>query len=193
MATALREVVDDVGKRSGRHRAGYRRPKQQYDEGTPELRAKREAIVGRDGDPSKSTNPLEAMMTRGYITLEQCSAGRRYGWLYQKALGRKLDGDPTRSDPTVCGEAATCPKCEDCSALKIANAWRRAHAALPDRRAKDELENAAVYQRWPRWFLVQAGRIIVHRPSDTSARNALTRALDALVAIGCVVREKGPA
>jgi hypothetical protein len=50
-----------------------------------------------------------------------------------------------------------------------------------------------VYGRWPRWFVALIGGLLVHRPSDHAERVALMRALDALVAIGCIMREKDAA
>jgi hypothetical protein len=187
----------------GKHRKGYRRPIPRRDDGTPELQAKRLAIVGHTvdqktrgrvpRDASKSISPLAAMEVRGILTADQHSAGRRYDWLYKKAIGRRTDAMQTGG-----GDAIPCclragPPCKDCTAAKIQAAWVRAYKAIPDRRAKDALENVAVYGRWPRWFVALIGGLLVHRPSDHAERVALMRALDALVAIGCIMREKDAA
>ena len=186
----------------GRHRRGYKRPVPVRDNGTPELQAKRLAIVGHKVDPKtgqrtqrdthKAAFPLDAMLERGYIDQDQYSAGRRYGWLYSAVYGDKL---PTSDGGGVgnglpCGEAVECPSCRDCSARKIALAWRKAHLAIPDCRAKDALENVSVYHRFPRWYVVEGGRLLVLRGSDVANRKALLRALDALVKAGVVMREK---
>jgi hypothetical protein len=200
MAALSRSEVYTGMAGKGKHRKGYRRPVARRDEGTPELQAKRLAIVGHQIDPktrqrqprdtSKSITPLAAMEVRGILTADQHAAGRRYAWLYMKAINRRIDGMQTGGgDAVACCLRAGTP-CKDCTAAKIQAAWVRAHKAIPDRRAKDALENATVYGRWPRWFVALIGGLLVHRPSDHAERVALMRGLDALVAIGCVMREK---
>jgi len=186
----------------GRHRRGYRRPVPERDQGTPELQAKRRAIVGHTIDPKtgqrvprdtqKASFPLDAMLERGYIDQDQYSAGRRYGWLYSAVFGDRLptsDGGGA-GDGLPCGESVDCPSCRDCGPRKIAAAWRKAHLAIPDRRAKDALENVAVYCRFPRWYVVEGGGLLVLRGSDVANRKALLRALDALVGAGIIMRQQ---
>ena len=206
MATALEAVVGMARARKGKHRPGYRRPPVQIDLGTLELQAKRRAIVGRTvqrdaqgnavivpGNPHKSTCPLDALLERGCIDAAQYAAGRRYSWLYARALGRQLDPIEVSISGlyAMCGEAEDCPSCKDCTPRKIANAWRAAYSAIPDRRAKDAVDNCTVYHRWPRWFVALIGGLLVHRPSDYTDRAALIRGLNALVAAGCVMRDRG--
>lgn len=60
--------------RSGRiSRAGKPR-----EAGTPELQAKRRALVGENADPALSTAALDIMYARGQLTQEQRDSGIRY-------------------------------------------------------------------------------------------------------------------
>ena len=47
------------------------RLKQQHDAGTDELRAKKVALVGPGGDPSKSTNTIDILESWGHLTKDQ--------------------------------------------------------------------------------------------------------------------------
>ena len=203
MAAKLREVFP-LSKRSPNRRK--KRPSApRIDYGTPELVAKRRAIVGvsvkRDSsgqariepnDPTKAYSPAAAMLARGLLNQDQFSAAERYSWLYARALGARTpaaESYPALVGPGCCGAV---PACKDCTPAKIEAKWRDAVNALSKhpRKVKDAVENVAIFWRWPRWFVELTGRRNTPRPTDEGGYQALLAGLDALVAIGCTVQER---
>jgi hypothetical protein len=57
------------------------------DGGTPELQARRSALVGA-GDPALAEYPLGIMLARGLISPEEHEAGCYYAALYARAVAR---------------------------------------------------------------------------------------------------------
>ena len=58
----------------------------QQDDGTPELRAHRQALAGREATAAE--HPLALMLARGLISAEHYDAGQRYAALYRQSVGR---------------------------------------------------------------------------------------------------------
>lgn len=159
-----------MAKQRGRPRT---RPQ---DYGTPELIAKRRALVG-EGAPELAEYPLGIMLARGIISQDQHNSGRQYAWLYGSVIGR-TNVKSMLADAK--GEAAEDPRQADAEA-----SFRRCKEAMlrVGRRACDALENAAIFERVPYWLKREIGSVHVVRPSEIAERKAIQAALDALVGI----------
>jgi hypothetical protein len=79
---------------SGRRAGRPRQDRAPVDQGTPELQARRERLVG-SGDPAAAESPLGLMLARGLIDREQHDSARTYASLYRQTVGRThLTCDP---------------------------------------------------------------------------------------------------
>lgn len=151
------------------------RPRTHQDFGTPELIAKRQAVVG-EGAPEMSEYPLGIMLALGIISQDQHNVGVRYSALYRKSVGRRVTvrsiASPSAGEPD-----------EDPKQDEIEYAWRRCKTALLGcgRRACDAFENAAIFHRFPYWLQRELGSVHVVRHSEIAERKAILTALDALV------------
>lgn len=159
-----------MAKQRGRPRT---RPQ---DYGTPELIAKRWALVG-EGAAELAEYPLGVMLARGIITQDQHNSGQRYAWLYGNIIGRVTIKNVLAPSK---GEAI-----EDPRQAEMEAAFRLCKNALlmAGRRACNALENAAVFERLPYWLMREMGRVHVVRPSEIAERAAIRSALDALVGV----------
>ena len=111
-----------------------RKPPAGPDCGTPEAQARKRELVG-DGDPALAGYP---------ITQDQHDAGRHYAYLAGRVLGRTRPYRPDSGSggSTELGEGAL---------EAVEDRWREAAAALlaAGRRAKDAVDNAALFERLP--------------------------------------------
>ena len=156
-------------KRRRRRRGTKRTP--EADLGTPEARAHKLALVG-SADPALAEYPLGVLLARGILTPEQHDAGCHYAYLAGRVLGRTK---PYRADlGGGGGEALT-----EGALAAVERRWHDAVRALLDagRRAKDAVDNAAMFERVPGWLLRQQPRL-----GDDIDRRALLSGLDALAA-----------
>lgn len=160
-----------VKRSTGRGRPRTARPK--VDRGTPELRAKRQAMVG-GADPVLAEHPLGILYARDILDADQYRAGLRYAFLFGKVYGRTTaaTGEMERLSG---GDAG--PDLSDRDAERYEADLRRARTCLlaVGRAAKDAVDNAAVYERLPAW-------LFRGRPAPGARRPLVEglRALDAL-------------
>lgn len=159
-----------MAKQRGRPRT---RPQ---DYGTPELIAKRRALIG-EGALELAEYPLGVMLARGIIDQEQHNGGVYYAWLYGRVIGRtKVKG--------VLGDNFGEPEDGPFQA-KIQASFRECKDAIlrAGRRATDAFENVAVFEREPYWLKRELGRVHVVRDSEVAERRAIQSALAALLAV----------
>ncbi len=120
-----------------------RKPPAGPDCGTPEAQARKRELVG-DGDPALAGYPLGVLLARRVITQDQHDAGRHYAYLAGRVLGRTRPYRPDSGSggSTELGEGAL---------EAVEDRWREAAAALlaAGRRAKDAVDNAALFERLP--------------------------------------------
>jgi hypothetical protein len=156
-------------KRRRRRRGTKRTP--EIDLGTPEARAHKVALVG-PADPALAEYPLGVLLARGILTPEQHDAGCHYAYLAGRVLGRTK---PYRADlggggGEELGEGAL---------AAVERRWHEAVRALLDagRRAKDAVDNVAIFERLPGWLVRSQPRL-----GDDRERLALVHGLEALAA-----------
>jgi len=103
-------------------------------------KAKHAAIAG--GNPQLGHYPLGALWGRGLITQAMHDAGLKYAALYGRVFGRTTPG--TSEGGSFDLSDAAMEKCE--------REWREAANLLSShsRQIKDAVDNACVYQRYPR-------------------------------------------
>ncbi len=134
--------------------AARRRPKTtppEPDRGTPELRAKRQALVG-GGDPALSAHPLGVLLARREIDDDLYAAGVRYAFLFGKLFGRTkivahyADALIGTRDHTELSDA-------DAARFELAlrDCWLAMAPLGP--KAKRLLDDIAIYERFPSWLL----------------------------------------
>ncbi|MGD9884595.1 MAG: hypothetical protein AB7E70_21690 [Hyphomicrobiaceae bacterium] len=167
-------------RRGERYDSGKLKPR--HDHGTPEVIAKRMALVGegtplRPADPARAYYPLGVALERSIITDEQHEAAMRYRRAFCVAIGR-----PLRLGVPGMTEGAS----EELRASLTLD-WRAYVDALLrlGRQTKDTVDNLVLYDRWPLWLL--SGHIPT--PKDNRARERLLKGLDAL---GTVTPSKPP-
>jgi hypothetical protein len=131
---------------------------------TPELMAKKLALVGPGGDPTLAAYPVGVLLARGFATRDMHDAATYYAYIAGRILGKIHPG------PVAHGFYN--PHGDDKAQEIIEPLWRDACAALMgvSRRAKDAVDNVAVYQRYPAFLWCD------HRPVDPQ----LIAGLDAL-------------
>ena len=131
---------------------------------TPELTAKKLALVGPHGDPVLASYPLGVLLARRIINQDHHDAAIYYAYIRGRVLGKAHPG------PAVNGVYD--PGVDDRAQEVIEPLWRDACAALMgvSRRAKDAVDNMAYYQRFPAFLWCD------HRPVDPQ----LIAGLDAL-------------
>lgn len=125
-----------------RGRPRVERPPVDY--GTDELRVKRLALVGPNGDPALAEYPLGILFSRGIIDQDQRNAGDSFANLYAKAQGRMrlLGFDTGNGDMDEKTLAKIEEKYTDCRKLLLRQG----------RRCFDETVNVCVYRRLPAWL-----------------------------------------
>lgn len=151
MAKKRRSKAGRPRKDGDRYPSG--RLKLERDKGTPEAQLRRAQLAmredGKMGDPSKTSTPLDALLTNGTITQEQWSAGADFAWMYKAVYGRADGSRPYGSDLS------------DADMVEIeAGLKDRIDALKADcRRRLDVVGNICAYARWPRWVVVSHRRI----------------------------------
>ncbi|MGQ0663800.1 MAG: hypothetical protein ACT4P2_09475 [Pseudomonadota bacterium] len=147
------------------------------DSGTRELQRQRAQLVA-GGDSVLAGYPLGVLLARRIITQDQHNAGCRYAWLYGKATGRWDSAGLVWERLLGAGGASADAGETDDAALYAK--WKDATAALlaAGRRAKDGVDNLAVFNRLPAWIADERGTSI--RSSWTRERGATLAGLQAL-------------
>ena len=138
------------------------------DRGTPEAQARRYALIGT-ADPALAEYPLGVLLARGVITGEQHDAGCHYAYLAGRVLGRTK---PYRADQGGSGAALN-----EVAIDAIERRWHQAVRTLLDagRRAKDEVDNVALFERLPSWVGAESPRL-----GDARSCEELVAGLEAL-------------
>jgi len=156
--------------RGGRPRTENRGP----DTGTPELQARRLALVGGVGtgaDPALSTTPLGRLLALGLITRDEYRGGQAYAWLYRQATGWKPHGAGRIYDGTmVAGLKSVALGVNDAARGGPENerpAAQHRFRAVKNRllaagqQVCDATENLAVFELTPGFLATQSDRNIV--------------------------------
>lgn len=121
------------------------RPKKEEALGpTPELMAKKLALVGPGGDVTLASYPLGVYLSRRIVTQDEHDAGVYYAYLAGRVLGKIHPGPAT--------EGAYNPHVDSAADEIIEDRWRKACEILQgvSRQTKDAVDNAAVHMRFPR-------------------------------------------
>ncbi len=123
-----------------RGRPAIKRPA--HDKGTPELARKHRLGL--------TSEPLDVLLSRNYITVEEHSAGLHARWLYTVKFG-------------IPDLRAANPEGREASARKSYRdaAWQQRHEAeyahvvenLRQANAKREVFNICIYKQWPFWLI----------------------------------------
>lgn len=158
-------------KNGERYPSGELRPRK--DLGTPEVIAKRLALVGpgnsdRPPDPALAHYPLGVAFARGIVTSEQHQAGLDYALAFAVAIGRPAMGAGRALARFMADDRGAM---DDADRERLTTDWRAYGDALlaHSRAVKDTLENVVVYERLPAWLL--PGH--VEAPSDVTHRERL--------------------
>ncbi|MGH6689524.1 MAG: hypothetical protein ACREF4_02440, partial [Gammaproteobacteria bacterium] len=100
--------------KSGRLSTAYRDPRVR-DMGTPEVQAKRRALVGQDGDPALAATALDILFANGFLTTTQHTVGvklRRLHWAIYPRAWRSNSPGGNWPEPCIAG-TCTPSDCED--------------------------------------------------------------------------------
>ncbi len=122
------------------------------DSGTPELQARRSALVGA-GDPVLAEYPLGIMLARGLISAEQHEAGCYYATLYAKAVARTTLSC-AHIYRRMLAESGKAQELDDKSQEHIERLFRHGKNRLlaAGRRVCEATENLAVFGRAARFL-----------------------------------------
>jgi hypothetical protein len=151
------------------------------DGGTPELQARRAAMVGA-GDPTLAEHPLGVMLARGLITPEQHEAGCYYAALYGRAVARiHLSAAPIYR--RLLAESGRGRELDEGSQRHIERLYRlgKNHLLAASRRICEATENLVVFAK-PARFLDQRRTALLRRGADYNEFQAVLAGLDVLVA-----------
>lgn len=131
-------------KRIKIHKGGRPKQSRERDYGTPELIAKRAVIA--QGDPTLSTNPLDALLSRGVLSTEAHTAAVHFRSCRQIVFGsphpqaidlNQISGTTADYDE----QRAEIEYLEACACLKKVS-----------RRLFDIIQNIVIYERFPGWL-----------------------------------------
>ncbi|HEX2581245.1 MAG TPA: hypothetical protein VHL08_04645 [Dongiaceae bacterium] len=131
------------------------RPRQESgrDEGTPELRSRKQALAA-GSDPRLSESPLGILLSRALITASQHEAGEFYARLYRYAASGPVHLSSGRHYETLGGAprrygraAANDNEADERNEERFSAA--RAALAKAGRLSRDLVETVAVYESWP--------------------------------------------
>lgn len=150
------------------------------DTGTPELQARRSALVG-PGDPALAEYPLGIMLARGLITAEEHEAGCYYAALYARAVAR-TSLSCAHIYRRMLAESGRAMDLDDKSQAHIERLFRQGKNNLlaAGRRVSEATENLAVFGRPPRFLDRQVAKL--RRGADYSELRAVLNGLAVLVA-----------
>lgn len=154
------------------------------DHGTDEALLKRRLLVGKEGRLEQAESPIAIMAARRIVDHDEERAADIYETLYRSRHGRVHSrgfdlllaaGVGLRSDWEQAGSPDS--PCDS----RLAKAWHDAVDALTPAE-KDEVENAAVFKRLPRWLLAEIG-VTSPRRGNPHRRGLLLSGLRALVGL----------
>ncbi len=162
------------------------RPSQ--DGGTPELQARRAALVA-GGDPALAEYPLGIMLARGLISAEEHEAGCYYAMLYARAVVR-TSLSCAHIYRRMLAENGRSAMLDDKSQEHIERLFRSGKNRLlaAGRRVTEATENLAVFGRSPR-FLAGRRTSELRRGADFTEFQAVLEGLAVLAA--CYGRSAG--
>jgi hypothetical protein len=151
------------------------------DSGTPELQARRSALVGAS-DPALAEYPLGIMLARGLISAEEHEAGCYYAALYAKAVAR-TSLSCAHIYRRMLAESGRAQELDDKSQQHIERLFRQGKNRLlaAGRRVSEATENLAVFGR-PARFLDSRQTAQLRRGADYSEFQAVLEGLAVLVA-----------
>jgi hypothetical protein len=151
------------------------------DSGTPELQARRSALVGT-GDPALAEYPLGIMLARGLISAEEHEAGCYYATLYSKAVAR-ASLSCAHIYRRMLAESGKAQELDDKSQEHIERLFRQGKNKLlaAGRRVCEATENLAVFGR-PARFLNSRQTAQLRRGADYNEFHAVLAGLAVLVA-----------
>jgi hypothetical protein len=151
------------------------------DSGTPELQARRSALVGA-GDPVLAEYPLGIMLARGLISAEEHEAGCYYATLYAKAVARTALSC-AHIYRRMLAESGKAQELDDKSQEHIERLFRHGKNRLlaAGRRVCESTENLAVFGRAAR-FLDSRQAAQLRRGADYNEFQAVLEGLGVLVA-----------
>ena len=169
-----------------RGRLKLNRPSQ--DTGTPELQARRTALVG-GGDPALAEHPLGIMLARGLISAEEHEAGCHYAVLYARAVAR-THLSPAHIYRRMLAESGRAASLDDKSQEHIERLFRQGKNRLlsAGRRVCEATENIAVFGR-PARFLDSRRTAELRRGANFTEFQAVLEGLAVLAA--CYGRSAG--
>jgi hypothetical protein len=152
-----------------------------HDGGTPELQARRSALVG-SCDPALAEYPLGVMLARGLISGEEHEAGCYYAMLYAKAVAR-TNLSCAHIYRRMLAESGRSTALDDKSQEHIERLFRQGKNRLlaAGRRVCEATENLAVFGRHAR-FLDGRRTAELRRGSDFTEFQAVLEGLAVLVA-----------
>ena len=151
------------------------------DSGTPELQARRSALVGA-GDPVLAEYPLGIMLARDLISAEEHEAGCYYATLYAKAVAR-TSLSCAHIYRRMLAESGRAQELDDKSQEHIERLFRHGKNRLlaAGRRVSEATENLAVFGRSAR-FLDRRQTAQLRRGADHGEFHAVLNGLAVLVA-----------
>jgi len=122
-------------------------PKNQPDNGTPEVQRMRKQLVGHEND-QRASYPLGVMLARNLLTQSEHDAALHYAHVFQKATGRWQSNEGGVSLGVDSNEGRD-------AAAKAARDWKAMADKLlaHGRQIKDAVDNLAIYSRFPGWLI----------------------------------------
>ncbi len=159
-----------------------------HDTGTPELQARRSALVG-GGDPALAEHPLGIMLARGLISAEEHEAGCYYALLYARAVAR-THLSSAHVYQRMLAESGRAATLDDKGQEHVENLFRQGKNRLlaAGRRVSEATENLAVFGR-PARFLDVRRTAELRRGADFTEFQAVLEGLAVLAA--CYGRSAG--
>jgi hypothetical protein len=156
------------------------------DQGTPELQARRIALVGgaqNAADPALSESPLGRMLALGLITREEQRCAVAYAWLYRRATGwspmgaaRIYDGATGAGIRRMAlGASGFGPDAERPTAQRRFRAVKNRLLAA-GRAVCDATENLAVFEMTPAFLAAPGERSMLRALAHRSAQYRAIRA-----------------
>jgi len=127
------------------------RLKQQHDAGTDELRAKKVALVGPGGDPSKSTNTIDILESWGHLTKDQSRSLHYFAKVRSLMIGKAAP-----RSISIEGIKGTPPEVwlSDCQALWWWYCYREMDKAIPSH-SKNHVRIIIFDDLLPKWYMPQ--------------------------------------
>lgn len=129
----------------------------ELDRGTPELQMQR-ALATRGLDPAASAHPLDLLLAKGWIELQEQAAGLRYAALYRRLHGRVTVSYGRFYDGMIGGGETARADDED-DLARAEKRYRDAKVSLvaAGTRVRRVTEGVAIFGCWPGWLFAKAG------------------------------------